>query len=271
MTAAGPRDLLRWSRGLGVSAGASAVRATLAFTDRGQARIDPEKPYGTANLARHVGDDDASVDAARHRLAERVGVSDDHLLFVDQVHGTGVVEAYGPWEGTVPSADAVVTRRPGLALAVMVADCVPVLLADPGRGVVAVAHAGRTGMAAGVIDATITALRDLGAQELTAVVGPSICPRCYEVPAGMRDEVARQVPVSAARTRTGTPSIDLASGVLEQLSRHCVSIDLAPGCTAEDPSLFSFRRDGSTGRFAGVAWMLPSPDGGDVPAEGRAR
>ncbi len=261
MTGPGPRDPLMWVRGLGApdgDVGAASVRTTFAFTDRGRAAKDAEKPYGTANLARHVGDDDRSVDTARHRLAERLRVAPDHLLFVDQVHGTDVVEAVGPWAGPAPQADAVVTNRPGLALAVMVADCVPVLLADPGRGVVGVAHAGRVGMAAGIVDATVAALRDLGARDLVAVVGPSICPRCYEVPADLRDEVSGRVPVTAARTRGGTPSLDLASGVMEQLSAHCTSVELAPGCTAEDPRLFSYRRDGRTGRFAGLAWMLPS-------------
>jgi len=151
-----PRDLLRWERGLGApvgSAGAVDVRTTLAFTDRAQDAFDAEKPYGTGNLARHVGDDDRSVDSARQRLAERLGVAPDHLLFVDQVHGTDVVEAVGPWAGSAPQADAVVTTRNGLALAVMVADCVPVLLADPVRGAVGVAHAGRVGLAAGVVEA----------------------------------------------------------------------------------------------------------------------
>ncbi len=258
MSAAGPRDPLWWSRGLGVSVGDAPAVTTVAFTDRGQDAADPENPYGTANLARHVGDDESSVAAARHRLARRVGVDDDRLLLVDQVHGRDVVEATGPWDGPAPSADAVVTSRPGLALAIMVADCVPVLLADPVRGVVGVAHAGRAGMASGVLEATVGALRDLGARDLVGIVGPSICARCYEVPAEMRDDVARRVPASAARTWTGTPSIDLASGVLEQLSPHCLSLQLVPGCTAEDERLFSFRRDGRTGRFAGVAWMLPS-------------
>lgn len=271
MNAPVPRDPLRWVRGLGAPAsisGAAAVRTTLAFTDRGQVGIDPEKPYGTANLARHVGDDDESVDAARQRLAERLGVAGDHLLFVDQVHGTEVVEAVGPWLGPAPQADAVVTTRPGLALAVMVADCVPVLLADPLRGVVGVAHAGRVGLASGVVTSTIAALHDLGAEDLVAVVGPSICPRCYEVPADLRAEVSGRVPVTAARTRGGTPSLDLASGVMEQLSSHCSSVELAPGCTAEDPRLFSYRRDGLTGRFAGIAWMLPSEGPGVTDSTG---
>lgn len=265
MSGAGPRDLLSWSRGLGVSEGDRPVRTSVGFTDRGQDSVDPENPYGTANLARHVGDDDGSVDAARHRLAEHLGVRDDHLLFVDQVHGADVVEAVGPWAGPVPRADGVVTTTPGVALAVVVADCVPVLLADPVRGAVGVAHAGRAGMAAGVVGATAAALRDLGARELVAVVGPSICGRCYEVPSDLRDEVSARVPVSASRTRAGTPSLDLATGVMEQLSALCTSVQLVPGCTSEDPSLFSYRRDGSTGRFAGVAWTLHArPPAGDA-------
>jgi hypothetical protein len=221
----------------------------LGLTGRGPAPA--EDRYGADNLGLHVGDDPERVTATRHRLAERLGVGPQRLFLAEQVHGTDVEVVEGPWE-TVPRADAMVTRTPGTALAVMVADCVPVLLADPAAGVVGVAHAGRTGMAAGVVPAVVAALRDLGARDLHAVVGPSVCARCYEVPAALRDEVAAAVPVSASVSRTGTPAIDVAAGVLQQLHEAGVRVGLLPGCTVERPDLFSHRRDGTTGRFAGV-------------------
>ncbi len=221
----------------------------LGFTGRGD---DGRERYGDANLGLHVGDDPERVRAHRERLADRVGVAPQRLFVAAQVHGTHVEEVGGVWDA-VPEADALVTDRPGTALAVLVADCVPVLLADPAAGVVGVAHAGRRGMADGVVPAVVAALRDLGARDLTAVVGPSVCARCYEVPAALREEVAAAVPLSASVSRTGTPAIDVAAGVLHQLAGAGADVELVPGCTAERPDLYSHRRDGVTGRFAGVA------------------
>lgn len=150
------------------------------------------------------------------------------------------------------------TQSPALALAVNVADCAPVLLADPHARLVGAAHAGRPGMAAGVVPALVAAMTDAGAEpaRMHALVGPSICGRCYEVPARMRDEVAAVVPGSACRTRKGTPGIDLRAGLHAQLARTgitAIADDLR--CTAESGELYSYRRDGDTGRFAGVIWL----------------
>lgn len=241
----GPRDLLWWSRGLGAS---GDVPVLAGLTGRGP---DGGDRYGSDNLGLHVGDDPSRVRATRHRLADRLGVAPRRLFLADQVHGTAVEVVDGLWEA-VPRADAMVTRTPGTALAVMVADCVPVLLADPAAGVVGVAHAGRAGMAAGVVPAAVAALRDLGARSVHAVVGPSVCARCYEVPAALRDEVSAAVPVSASVSATGTPALDVVAGVLHQLHDAGAQVELVRGCTAERTDLFSHRRDGTTGRFAGV-------------------
>jgi YfiH family protein len=150
-----------------------------------------------------------------------------------------------------------VTRERDLALAVLVADCVPLVLADPVGGVVAVAHAGRPGLVAGVVPAVVKAMKGLGAQAIAARVGPSVCGRCYEVPETMRTEVAAAVPEAFATTRQGTPSVDVAAGVEAHLRSAGVAYERVAGCTIEDQGLFSYRRDRKTGRFAGVAW-LPS-------------
>jgi YfiH family protein len=226
-------------------------RAGFAFTSREGGVSRP--PYDGLNLGAHVGDDPAAVAENRRRVAVAAGVRD--LVVANQVHGTEVVEVTGPWTGDVPEADALVTRVPGLALGVLVADCTPVLLAAPAEGVVGVAHAGRKGMAAGVVPALVAALRDLGARTILGRVGPSICPRCYEVPADLREQVAAQVPVSRSVTRRGTPALDVAGAVLEQLAPHCGDVQQLPGCTAERPDLFSYRRDGTTGRSAGLVWL----------------
>jgi len=217
-----------------------------------------------ANLGDHVGDDPAAVAAAREAVAVGVGLPAERVLYARQVHGRSVAVARGPWPDGPPEADALVTDRPGLALAVLVADCVPVLLADPEHGVVGVAHAGRRGMDAGVVGAAVAAMRDLGARRLTAVLGPSVCARCYEVPAVMRAEVAARHPVAASVTWTGTPSLDVAAGVLEQLAAEGVAARQLPGCTVEDPGLGSVRRSGPAApRWAGLAWSPASGrDGG---------
>ena len=127
-----------------------------------------------------------------------------------------------------------------------------VLLADPVAGVVGAAHAGRPGMLAGVVPATVAAMRDLGARTISAVVGPSVCGRCYEVPAEMQQAAARVVPEVLARTWAGTPSIDVATGVVTQLAGLGVAVTWVPGCTYEDARFYSYRRSGTTGRFGGV-------------------
>ncbi|MCW2680458.1 MAG: hypothetical protein JWM62_1859 [Frankiales bacterium] len=225
--------------------------AGFAFTTRegGVSRA----PYDSLNLGSHVGDDPAAVAENRRRVAEAVGARD--LVVAEQVHGTTVVEVTGPWPDVPPHADALVTRVPRLALGVLVADCTPVLLAAPGEGVVGVAHAGRKGMTDGVVPALVEAMRDLGATALLGRIGPSVCARCYEVPEALRAAVAAQVPLARSVTRHGTPSLDVAGGVLEQLAPHCWDVEQLPGCTVERDDLFSFRRDGVTGRSAGVVWL----------------
>jgi polyphenol oxidase len=95
-------------------------------------------------------------------------------------------------------------------------------------------------------------MHDLGAGEVDAVVGPSVCGRCYEVPEAMRDDAARVQRVSATVSWTGTPAVDVAAGVVAQLREAGVRVRWVPGCTREREDLFSYRRDGRTGRFAGV-------------------
>ncbi len=197
----------------------------------------------------------------RALLADAFGVAADHLVLMSQVHGTAVAVVDGPASGGPPrEADALVTAVPGLALAVLVADCAPVLLADTTAGVVAVAHAGRRGMARGIVAATLDAMRGLGAQPATtaALVGPAICGRCYEVPAELQDEVAAIEPAARSTTRSGTAALDIRAGVVAHLeSAGVAAIEVDPLCTAESDRLYSHRRDGVTGRFAGLALLAP--------------
>lgn len=239
-------------------------RVVTGFTNRLEGHS--AGPWRGANLADHVGDDPASVARNRADLAARFGLPADRLLSARQVHGTGVALVDEPWSGTPPEADALVTTAGDLALAILVADCVPVLLWGHDVPVVAAVHAGRAGMAAGVVPATLAVLRDLGAGRLSAVVGPSICPRCYEVPPALRDAVAAGNPVSASVSWSGTAALDVAGAVVEQLAGDGVEVTWVPGCTREDDRLYSYRRDGQTGRTAGVVALRPAEvAGGLVP------
>jgi polyphenol oxidase len=234
----------------------SAVRPRRVVTDRRGGRS--RSPYDSFNLGDHVGDEPADVAANRARVARELGVADDRLVWMQQVHGTGVAVVHGPQEGAVPASDALVTATRGLVLAVLVADCVPVLLADHDRGVVAAVHAGREGVRRGVLPAALSAMASLGARarHVTALLGPAVCGACYEVPAEMQAEVARVAPAAAVRTRTGTPGLDLRAGLADLLTRAGVrQVVHDPRCTVEDPHLFSHRRDGVTGRQAGLVWL----------------
>ena len=189
-------------------------------------------------------------------VAAEFGVRADAVVRVSQVHGRDVhVVAAGDEvpAGTLPKADAVVTARTDVVLCVRAADCLPVLLADPVNGVVGAAHSGRRGLYVGVVPATVEAMRGLGAERITAVLGPYACGRCYEVPAEMRAEVAERVPASYAETSWGTPSIDVAAGVSAQLGELGVEVVDATKCTIESAELYSYRREGAvSGRMAGL-------------------
>lgn len=189
------------------------------------------------------------------RVEETCGV---RFARMNQVHGDDVlvVDRPGPAPtDEVPTADALVTATAGLGLMVRVADCLPVLLADTGSGVVGAVHAGRAGVALGVVTKAVARMREHGAGELHAWVGPHVCGRCYEVPEQMREEVAAVVPETWAETTWGTPSLDLAAGVRAQLAALDVGLTEVGRCTLEDPLLHSHRRDAaSAGRMAGLVW-----------------
>jgi YfiH family protein len=152
--------------------------------------------------------------------------------------------------------DALVTSTPGLGLVVLAADCLPVLLADAGAGVVAAAHAGRQGLLAGVLEATLAQMQALGATAggTTAVLGPAACGACYEVPQDMADDAEHRLPGSRATTRQGTPSVDLVAGARTVLHGAGVeAVTAVGGCTLEQPERwYSYRRDRTTGRHGGL-------------------
>ena len=220
-------------------------------------------PYDTFNLGDHVGDDPAAVEANRHRLADNIGVAFDRLVWMEQIHSRNVTVVDGPTDVPVPATDALVTTVPGLALATLSADCVPVLLSDDEAGVIAAVHAGRIGARIGIVPRVLDVMVEQGARvdRIGAFLGPAASGRQYEVPAAMQADVEKFLPGSAIRTVKGTPGLDLRAGLRKQLLDAGVSgVAEDPRCTIEDQTLFSHRRQAPTGRLAAVIWMDTGQD-----------
>lgn len=203
---------------------------------------------GAGNLATHVGDDVASVADRRESLSIRLGRP---VRWMQQVHGD-TVAVVGAERMADGACDALVTQDQGVALGVLVADCIPLLL--NGESCVAAVHVGRRGLVNEVAVKTVALMRSLGARDISAILGPSICGSCYEVPQAMHDEVVALWPAASARTRIGTPALDLPAGLVEQLQAVNVSAIRDLRCTREDDDLYSYRRDPDCGRMAGVIW-----------------
>jgi YfiH family protein len=197
--------------------------------------------FESLNFAGHVGDDPVSVKANRSTLV--------NTQFMNQVHGNEVV-VVSECSEIDPTCDALVTTNPDLSLAVMVADCIPLLLiSDSVAGAV---HVGRAGLVNGIANHTLAIMRNLGARNIHAVLGPSICGKCYEVPIQLQEEVTAVHPDSFSTTRHSTPALDLQAGLVAQLIAQDVSFEASTVCTMENSSYFSHRRDNPTGRFVGV-------------------
>jgi len=197
--------------------------------------------YDSLNFGFHVGDDPGAVAANRALLG--------NTQFMNQVHGKDVVVIDQVLDHE-PTCDALITTTAGVSLAVMVADCIPLLLIS-GK-VVAAVHVGRAGLVNNVAIKALEQMRALGAINIHAILGPSICGRCYEVPLQMQQEVVATHPASLSTTSKGTPALDLPAGLIAELIAQGLTYEASPICTQEDPLYYSHRRDNPTGRFAGV-------------------
>jgi hypothetical protein len=249
---------------------AARVRAAVTLRTGGVSR----GPYGSLNLAAHVGDRPADVAENRRRVRAALSLPTEPL-WLTQLHGTRVVDAdardgaaavEGPPEQGVsfrpPQADAAVTRRPGCVLAVMVADCLPVLLARRDGAAIAVAHAGWRGLAAGVLEAAVCALGS-APEALCAWLGPVIGPAHFEVGAEVHAAFCAGDPGASgafAPNERGRWQCDLPALARRRLAAlGLTSVHGEAPCTFSQPERFySYRREPVTGRLAALLWMDPS-------------
>lgn len=207
--------------------------------------------YASLNGGLGSADERAAVLANRARMAERLGVAAEALVSVHQVHSPDVVTVAEPWPADArPKADAMVTDRPGLALAILTADCGPVLFADADAGVIGAAHAGWRGALGGVLEATLDAMEALGArrERVVAVLGPTIGGSAYEVGEELRAAFVAQ-DASAERffldgERPGKHKLDLPGYIGARLAGAGVGAahDLARCTYTEEALFYSYRR-----------------------------
>jgi YfiH family protein len=232
------------------------VRALFTLRSGGASR----SPYESFNLGGHVGDDPEAVRRNRRQLC-RDGELPREPIWLEQVHGTQVLDADQALlmgAARIPLGDAAVSRQAGPVLAVLVADCLPVLFAALDGSAVAVAHAGWRGLAAGVLEATAAALAGHGA--LQAWLGPAISAARFEVGPEVREAFTARDPAAAAAftaNSRGRWQCDLQALARARLAAAGVSSIYADsGCTyAETQRFYSYRRDGITGRMAALIWL----------------
>ena len=214
--------------------------------------------YASLNLGDHVGDDPLAVTENRRRLASGLGVVPVTPLWLNQVHGVAVVDAERALASPRPVADASFSRKPGLACAVMTADCLPVLLCSKSGMVVAAAHAGWRGLHAGVLEHTVEAMACAG-EEILAYLGPAIGPQAFEVGDEVRAAFvdADQQAEAAFKPLRGKWLADIYLLARQRLARLGVNAVFGGDyCTVgEAERFFSYRRDGVTGRMASMVWL----------------
>lgn len=216
-------------------------------------------PYNSFNLAMHVGDNPAAVTQNRLQLADDFRIPATNLFFMNQVHGKKVIVIDEKSDSTfAPDADALFTTRKDVALVTLVADCIPLLLESP-RAVAAV-HVGRRGLALDILREVLNLFESykIKSDEISAHIGPSICVECYEVDQDVYDEFVELVPAasSSLKSASGKPCLDIELGLISQLNSGGIKWERLKKCTSHDDGYFSYRRDGITGRQAGVISLM---------------
>ena len=199
----------------------------------------------SGNLGVHVGDDDAHVAANRSELNKLLSIP--KIIYMRQVHGNEVINVDFDTQGE-PECDAIISTDKSVGLAVLSADCLPILVSS--KVAIAAIHAGRKGLVNGIIPKTINQMIALGATEIEAIIGPAICGDCYEVDPIMYSEITRGLPSMVAKN--GRSNLDLISGAISQLQSSNVKSKYVNVCTKQSNDFYSYRRLQNTGRQAGV-------------------
>jgi hypothetical protein len=225
--------------------------------------------FAALNCSLSGRDDPDAVRENRRRAADALGLPGTALVGLTQVHGDAVAVLDTPWpEDARPQADAMVTRRPGLALGIVTADCAPVLFADPQAGVIGAAHAGWRGAVGGVLEATLQAMAALGATRITAVVGPCIRQPSYEVAADLRDAVLAREPAAARSPRDAAArffaegarpdrwQFDLAGYCAARLAAAGATVEVTPHDTLPDEARFFSHRRNTLARGGPIGHQL---------------
>ncbi len=209
--------------------------------------------FASLNLSMRVGDDPRRV--ARNRAILRACLPAEPA-WVKQVHGTAVIDAARATPDA--EADGIVTQSPGRVCAVMVADCLPVLLSDREGKSVGIAHAGWRGLAGGIVENVVQAM-GVRSRDVIAYIGPGIGARRYEVGEDVRSAFVDRDPAAArsfAPRQDGKYLVDLCALARQRLAAAGVAGIHGGGfCTASEERFFSFRRDQTTGRMAGLIWL----------------
>lgn len=219
-------------------------------------------PWDSLNLGSHVEDNPDNVQQNRLRIAESAGLTSGRIGWLNQVHGTDVVELTADNVGQIAKADASFTRHPGIACAILTADCLPVILADREGTVVGAAHCGWRSLCGGVIENLVSAMA-VAPETLQVWLGPAIGPDSFEVGPEVRDAFLEHNPKAARAfkakgARAGHFMADIYALATLRLNHLGVSSVTGGGlCTVQDSDrFFSYRRDGQTGRMATLVWLV---------------
>ncbi len=226
------------------------------FSDRWGGVSNP--PYHKLNLALHVGDNPISVLRNREILAKKFDFYIDNLIYMDQTHSDNIQIINDTFTNKQENCDGIITNKPNIPLMVMVADCIPVLLFDREKKVIGAVHAGRNGTFKSISKKAVELMtKEFGSnpEDIIVSLGPSIHSCCYEVGENLADIAKKSFGKKYVLKRDGSFYLDLQILNFDQLKSVGVkeeNIEISKICTSCDKNYFSYRRDGVTGRFAGV-------------------
>ena len=226
------------------------------FSDRWGGVSKP--PYHELNIALHVGDNPINVLKNREILAKKFDFYIDNLIYMDQTHSNNIQIINDTFTNKIENCDGIITNKPNIPLMVMVADCIPVLLFDREKKVIGAIHAGRNGTFKEISKKAINIMiKKFGsnAENILVSLGPSIHSCCYEVGKDLADIAKTSFGDKYVINRNGSFYLDLQTLNFDQLKSVGIkeeNIEISKTCTSCDKNYFSYRRDGTTGRFAGV-------------------